>query len=138
MVATTWLLGRRFYPDTWAADAAALTLALPTVLVSLYTTATLGGYNEILLLGNCVLLAAHEVLCRGAGRRWVWLALGLAAGLGFLDLGADRPYLLPVAVLGLVQVIQGPADRRKQLLQGAYAGGAGLFHRQRAPGGCTT
>lgn len=61
-IATTYALGLRIYGVRWVAAAAAVLLALPTVLVSTYTTATLGGYGETLLLGNLALLLGHAVL----------------------------------------------------------------------------
>ena len=60
-VATTYLLGLRVFADHWTATAAALLLAVPTVLVTLYTTATLGGYGEMLLIGNVLLLWAMRL-----------------------------------------------------------------------------
>jgi len=55
---TTYLLGLRIYSSRWIAGTAAILLAIPTVLVTLYTTATLGGYGEVLLLGNILFLLA--------------------------------------------------------------------------------
>lgn len=53
---TTYLLGLKIYSSRWIAGTAAMLLAIPTVLVTLYTTATLGGYGEVLLLGNILFL----------------------------------------------------------------------------------
>ncbi len=67
---------------------ALLLLAIPTALGTLYTGITLGGYNEIVILGNLVLLFGWQVTVggrRGAGR---WIGLGLAAGLGWWTNGA--------------------------------------------------
>jgi 4-amino-4-deoxy-L-arabinose transferase-like glycosyltransferase len=55
---TTYQLGLRIYSSRWIAGTAAVLLAIPTVLVTLYTTATLGGYGEVLLLGNILFLLA--------------------------------------------------------------------------------
>ena len=55
---TTYLLGLKIYSSRWIAGTAAILLAIPTVLVTLYTTATLGGYGEVLLLGNILFLLA--------------------------------------------------------------------------------
>ena len=54
-IITTYLLGLKIF-DKWVAACAALLLAIPTVLTTLYTTATLGGYGEVLLIGNILLL----------------------------------------------------------------------------------
>ncbi len=97
IVATTYALGVRFFHDRWTAGAAALLVALPTVLMSTYTTATLGGYGEILLLGNLVLLWGHAVATSRSSDWRAWLGLGAAAGLGFWTSALIVPYLLPVA-----------------------------------------
>jgi len=65
-IGTTYLLGLKIYSNRWLASAAALLLAIPTVLVTLYTTATLGGYGEVLLLGNILFLLALRL---GEGSR---------------------------------------------------------------------
>lgn len=102
IVASTYALAIRFWGDRTAAGFAALLMALPPVLISTYTTATLGGYGEILLLGNLALWLGHTA---AAGRLddWrIWLGLGAAAGLGFWTSALMVVYLLPVAVLLLV------------------------------------
>ena len=76
VVITTYLLAVRFYGDRWTAGAAAMLVALPTVLVSTYTTATLGGYGEIVVksrvelpLSNGTVLSFSAQLSIGARRR---------------------------------------------------------------------
>ncbi len=66
-VATTYALGLRIYGERWTATAAALLMAIPPVMVALYTTATLGGYGETLLMGNVLLLWAIRLRETGAG-----------------------------------------------------------------------
>lgn len=52
---------------------AGLTLAVPSVLVALYTTATLGGYNETLLLGALIVLLGFPIRSGAHGLwRWSW------------------------------------------------------------------
>src|SRR5512136_1750201 len=58
VVFTTYLLARRCLQDEWGARAAMLWMALPPTMLTLYTTATLGGYTETLLFGNILLLMA--------------------------------------------------------------------------------
>lgn len=96
-VSTAYLLARRIYPRLWVAGAAVLFLALPTVLVSLYTTATLGGYGEMLLIGNLILLLTLHLSTTGG--RWLgWSVLGLLSGLGFWGFPLVGVYILPSAV----------------------------------------
>ena len=56
------LLGLRIYRSQWVAGAAAMLLAIPPVLFTLYSTISLGGYGEMLLLGNLCLLLALPLL----------------------------------------------------------------------------
>nr|HID14650.1 hypothetical protein [Anaerolineae bacterium] len=76
----------------------ALLLAFPPVLLTLYTTASLGGYGEALLAGNLLLWWGHRLGWEEAQRRRLWLAWGLVAGLGFWAFGLVLVYLAPVAL----------------------------------------
>ncbi len=62
VVWTTYLLAKRYGLSEWGARAAMLWLALPPAMLTLYTTATLGGYGETLLLGNILLLIADSIV----------------------------------------------------------------------------
>ncbi|MCR4408455.1 MAG: glycosyltransferase family 39 protein [Anaerolineae bacterium] len=115
LLVSYWLLARRFCNSEGAALLGALYIALPPVLLTLYTTATLGGYNEVLLLGNLVLLLAHD-LAEGRESWLRWLALGAAAGLGFWTLGLIVVYLVPVGLFLLWRLRRHPW--RRYLLAG--------------------
>ncbi|HJW84126.1 MAG TPA: hypothetical protein VJ754_07465, partial [Anaerolineae bacterium] len=52
---TTHAVVRRFGLDEWTARVTVVLMALPPTLLTLYTTATLGGYGETLLFGNILL-----------------------------------------------------------------------------------
>ncbi len=106
IVATGYLFAWRISRKPVIAAVTGLILALPPVLVALYTTATLGGYNEMLLCGNLVLLFGYDVA--GAHRRswWRWAALGLAAGLGWWANGLIIAFALPVALLIVVRFVR--------------------------------
>ncbi len=108
-LATTYLLGLKIFSERWTATAAAWLLALPTVLVTLYTTATLGGYGETLLIGNVLLLWTIRLRERIAGAgtarekhatrshvEWLWF--GVLAGFGFWAFGFLGVYLAPIAL----------------------------------------
>jgi 4-amino-4-deoxy-L-arabinose transferase-like glycosyltransferase len=112
---TTYLLGLKIYRDRWTAAVAALLIAVPTVLVTVYTTATLGGYGETLLFGNILVLWAirlREQNCPALE----WAVFGALAGFGFYTFGLLGVYLLPVGIA---------------LVAGLAAGGA-LSQRLRA------
>ncbi len=96
-----WILsGRRV-----VAAVAGLLLAVPTVNMALYTTATLGGYNETLLFGNLILILGYSLVNperETAHLSWRWLALGLVAGVAWWTNGLIVMTALPVALLMLV------------------------------------
>ncbi|HLB45536.1 MAG TPA: glycosyltransferase family 39 protein [Anaerolineales bacterium] len=94
-IATTYLLGLKVFANRWVATASALLLAAPTVLVTLYTTATLGGYGETLLIGNILLLWTLRL--REKSRPYIeWLSFGVLAGFGFWTFGFLGVYLVPI------------------------------------------
>jgi 4-amino-4-deoxy-L-arabinose transferase-like glycosyltransferase len=98
LLVSIWLLARRLCASEEAALLSALYIALPPVLLTLYTTATLGGYGEVMLLGNLVLLLGYD-LAEGRSESWPrWLALGAVAGVGFWTLGLIAVYLMPVGL----------------------------------------
>lgn len=78
---------------------AVLLLAIPTVLGATYTTLTLGGYNEIILLGNLIFALGWWVTIRKSRHAWAWAALGFCMGLGWWINGA---IVTPIAVVGLM------------------------------------
>jgi len=105
-LATTYWLALRIYRSEWMAGAAAVFLAIPPVLVTLYTTVSLGGYGETLLLGNLLLLLVLALLKdppRRAGTRIAgWLAFGGLGGLGFWTFPLILVYFLPAVVAAIV------------------------------------
>jgi hypothetical protein len=117
VVATTGLLGKRAFGSTKVGVLAMLLLAIPTVNVTLYTTASLGGYGEALLLGNLTLLVGlrlGDYLSAGkppAGFRLYGLAgiLGFLIGLGVWAFGLTLVYSLPTLVYLAVLALR-PAD----------------------------
>lgn len=103
------------YGAAWAlsgrvliAAVAGLTLAVPSVMVALYTTATLGGYNETLLLGALIVLIGFPIT-GGAKGLWRWALIGLCAGLGWWTNALIAVYLLPVGALLLAHLWRGRA-----------------------------
>jgi len=103
LIATTYLLARRILRDEVAARIAAAAMAFPPVLLTLYTTASLGGYGETLLLGNVLLLLGHRLAHEDRQRLSRWLVFGTLAGLGFWTFGLILVYLVPLAVFLLIR-----------------------------------
>jgi 4-amino-4-deoxy-L-arabinose transferase-like glycosyltransferase len=98
VVATTMLLAYRISGSRRIASAAGLLIALPPVVMTLYTTISLGGYGETLLIGNLLLIVGFD-LSHDPGSRWRWLAAGALFGLGWWTNSLIVAYALPVAVL---------------------------------------
>jgi 4-amino-4-deoxy-L-arabinose transferase-like glycosyltransferase len=98
VVVTSYPVSLRFTGARRAAVLVALLLAFPPVLLTLYTTASLGGYGEALLAGNLLLWWGHRLGYEDAQRRGLWLAWGLVAGLGFWAMGLALVYIVPVAL----------------------------------------
>lgn len=98
-VALSFAAGWRLSGNTIVASVSGLTLAIPPTLLALYTTATLGGYNETLILGAAVVILAWDVTHDHAASRWRWLVLGVCTGLGWWTNGLIVVYALPAAML---------------------------------------
>lgn len=96
-ILTAWMIAKRVFPDPRIANLVAILAAIPPLLITTYTTATLGGYGETLVLGNIILLFGYEV----AKGRWcdsfvAWFFLGIVGGLAFWTLGLAVIYLAAV------------------------------------------
>ncbi len=115
VVAAGYWLAWRLTERPLAAIGAGLLLAVPPTLVALYTTATLGGYNETLLFGIMILLLAHSVTHQQRASRWRWALLGLAAGLGWWTNGLIIVFAVPAGLIILLDLWRG-ADRRATLI----------------------
>ena len=112
---TTARLGRQIFGKPWAGALAALLLAIPTVNVTLYTTVSLGGYGEALLIGNLILLASLSLRERiEQGRSIVGLCLvwGFLAGLGLWVFGLTLVYSLPAGVYLLASLRRAAAGSK--------------------------
>lgn len=128
-------LGRAVFGDWRAGALGAVLLAVPTVNLTLYTTASLGGYGEALLLGNLILLCALQIRDAYLGGvfpgplRW-WGRYGLLSGLGLWAMGLSLVYSFPAAIFVLALYLayrrKGnpvPAPRLALALGAAAAGG---------------
>ncbi len=99
VVASTYGLALRLSGRRWVAAVAGLLTALPPTVAALYTTATLGGYNETLLLGNAILWLGYDVTHGRECSRGRWALLGVLAGLGWWTNGLIVVYYAPVALM---------------------------------------
>ena len=96
-ILTTAALGWSIFRNAWVAWVAAALLAIPSVNVMLYTTVSLGGYGEALLIGNLLMLLALRVWRQGRGFA-LW---GFLAGLGFWAFGLTLVFTIPTGYLVL-------------------------------------
>jgi 4-amino-4-deoxy-L-arabinose transferase-like glycosyltransferase len=121
--ALAWQMTRR----TVSAIVTGLLFACPPVLAALYTTATLGGYNETLLLGGIVLLMAAQIMDRHAGSLWRWRIMGLCAGIGWWANGLIVLLLAPAGLVLLVWLWRGRTGVSRLRLASCIGGAIGLF-----------
>jgi 4-amino-4-deoxy-L-arabinose transferase-like glycosyltransferase len=117
-VLTTVMLANRLLRSSKGALFAGLLVSLPPVNVSLYTTVSLGGYNEMLLLGNLLLLGGLSLIdqLREGGTNnqkskmvsiFLW---SLGAGFAFWVFGLTLVFTIPVMV-GVVLSSRGSGQR---------------------------
>lgn len=89
-----WTLSRRLV----VALVAGLIVAVPSVLVALYTTATLGGYNETLIFGNLLIILGYSAARETRPVWWRWGLIGLIAGLGWWTNALIIIYAIPLGL----------------------------------------
>jgi len=129
IVTTAWLAQEGLGSKRVGLLAAGL-LAVPTVNMTLYTTASLGGYGEALLLGNLLLLTSLVVARKYIKDEkspfpWAWLGIwGVLAGCGLWANGLTIVYSLPAGVYLLWQVVK---RRRNWLAPLLLAAGIGFL-----------
>ena len=99
-VLTTAWLGNSISGKWQVGVIAAWLLAIPTVSMTLYTTVSMGGYGETLLIGNLILLLtiriSREPASQSSWKRYLkWLALGFLCGFGLWVFGLTLVYSVP-------------------------------------------
>lgn len=100
-IITTVALGVLAFRSWKTGLLAGLLLTVPTVNMTLYTTASLGGYGEALLLGNLILLTAVAVRRRrevGRPTGWMIVLWGGIAGVGLWANALTLVYALPSGI----------------------------------------
>jgi hypothetical protein len=85
---------------------AGLLLAIPTVNVTLYTTVSLGGYGEAILLGNLILLTTIW-LSRRLTTVWGFVLWGALVGFALWVFGLTLVYSAPAGILLLITAHRG-------------------------------
>lgn len=123
-IGVTFAITRHIYADTpQVARWTVFLLAVPTVNVTLYTTISLGGYGEALLLGCLAVwgaLVLRTRLLRAAPIPfWGWLLWGAVIGLGFWAFALSLVFALPAGVYVLHALWGMPVNRAPRLLRAA-------------------
>jgi 4-amino-4-deoxy-L-arabinose transferase-like glycosyltransferase len=107
-IISTIVLGKDILGSWNKGAVAGSLLIVPTVNVSLYTTASLGGYGEALLLGNLILITALRIATYVRKEMTVrpswglWFVLGLLAGVGLWANGFTLVFSAPAGLSVLV------------------------------------
>jgi 4-amino-4-deoxy-L-arabinose transferase-like glycosyltransferase len=116
-VLTTMHMAKKIFDDTEGMLFAGLLMAVPTVNITLYTTISLGGYGEALLIGNLLILLALRIATK-EGEIWPYLAWGFLAGFGFWVFGLTLVYTIPTAglILWNARGLHNRHDLRKKVL----------------------
>ncbi len=96
VVTGVWLAWR-VTKSRLAAGVAGILMAIPTINLTLYTTVSLGGYGEALLLGQGLLLLTL-VMLEKPRRPLLYAAWGALAGIGFWAFGLTLVYIIPSAM----------------------------------------
>ncbi len=118
-VYTTALLGFRLLGSRRVALFSGLLVAIPPVNITLYSTISIGGYGEMLLVGNLLLLGGLEIYRRIKTERFkpnrgffaLLLIWGICAGFGFWVIGLTLVYTIPV-ILMLFWALRSTEDTR--------------------------
>jgi 4-amino-4-deoxy-L-arabinose transferase-like glycosyltransferase len=109
-LSTTAWIGKKAFGSWQVGILAAWLLAIPPVNITLYTTVSLGGYGEMLLLGNLILLVGLFIVDAWNLDRWrcvVWLSMlfGFLTGLGMWAFGLTLVYSLPVDIYLIAKLL---------------------------------
>lgn len=128
IIITTIGIARMVFRSDVSAWTAAFLLAVPAVNTTLYSTASLGGYGEALLIGNLIVWSGFRSLKKLMVGEWLQLGesflMGILIGLGLWANGLTLIYSVPVTVAGLYLVVTKTRPTWKQI--GFALGALGL------------
>jgi len=130
-IATSALMLWKITGSRAAVVAGAWLLAIPPVNLTLYTTASLGGYGEMLLIGNLILLttlylADHLQSNKRGAESLLWLSLGFLIGLGLWSFGLTLVYAF-ASIAFLAWILVG--SRNKPLAENLDGTSRSIQHR---------
>ncbi len=130
-ILTTAWLGKAIWGAWRVGIGAAWLMAVPSINVTLYTTASLGGYGEALLLGNLTLLTALHIGRRlkshqTSGIEVFFLLWGFLAGLGIWAFGLALVFSLPGFFYLLIEIWRARLSASKTARLALFSLGGGL------------
>jgi hypothetical protein len=112
---------------------AAWLLAIPNVIVTLYSTVSLGGYGEALLLGNLTILLGLKISANikrsPPVTAWLYILWGFMVGLGLWIFGLSLVFSIPMGLFLLLrfgQSLSGYTKTKQTLQFGRLVGLIGL------------
>ncbi len=115
---TTFWLSILIFKSRLAAIFSIFLLVIPTVNMTLYTTVSLGGYGEALLIGNLILCIGFLITNKRSKpfsfvtKAFLFFLWGLFFGLGLWANGLTLVYSLPMGLFLLFWIIREKEDRR--------------------------
>ncbi len=115
LIISTIALGKEIFGSWKIGLAAGGLMVIPTVNMTLYTTASLGGYGEAMLIGNLILLLTLRIARKDSETIWMpsgflWVGWGLLSGLGLWANGLTLIYSAPAGILLAFRLIQNTHD----------------------------
>jgi hypothetical protein len=110
----TVLISYRVVHSTRAALLTGLLMAIPTVNVTLYTTVSLGGYGETLMIGTFLLLISISMAQSQSPSRRDLAVLGFLAGIAFWAFGLSLVFILPAVVIAVQKTVL-ERDKARQI-----------------------
>lgn len=104
LIASTISLGKEIFGSWKIGLVAGGIMVVPTVNMTLYSTVSLGGYGEAMLLGNLILILSLRIANMdlnyiGISTGMLWAGWGLLTGLGLWANGLTLIYSAPSGVL---------------------------------------
>jgi 4-amino-4-deoxy-L-arabinose transferase-like glycosyltransferase len=118
-IVTTGYLGKLIFRSNTVGLIASLLVAFPNTNTILYTSISLGGYGEVLLIGNFLLIAALKI--HEKPTRFWFMMWGFSAGLGIWAFGLILIYVLPTSIIILHSTFK-DENKGKRFTDLAYAG----------------
>lgn len=128
-ILTSYWVGSLFFKSYRTGLIAALLLAVPPVNTTLYTTVSLGGYGEALLIGNLILINTALLKAKNVKNATsLWLAWGFLCGFGLWANGLTLVYSIPAGMWLLFQILHNRNWRSViaiiSLVGGGFLGGS--------------